>query len=900
MTPERWKQIKAILEPAAELRAEERNAFIEEKCNGDDDLRGEVISLLAADNTNAALLDGDASRSILGEDPETRVGENIGNYRIIREIGVGGMGAVYLAERADGAFDQKVAIKLIKRGMDSAAILKRFVNERQILASLDHPNIARLIDGGTTADGLPFFVMEYIEAETIIEYSRRVRAGIESDLDLFLRVCSAVSFAHRNLVVHRDLKPSNILVTSDGIPKLLDFGIAKLLGSDDGLAVTATQNFAFTPEYASPEQVSGDNITTATDVYSLGVILYELLTGSRPYKTDIPNLANIIRAVCETEPSRPSSVAFASVQNDGNSNAGTKIQGRKAASDGRIYDRRALRGDLDNIILKALRKEPERRYASVEQFSEDIRRHLKGLPVTASRDTWNYRAEKFIRRNSLSVIAAGLLLLTLLGGLGATLYQRNRAERRFNDVRQLANSFVFEINDQIIKSPIKARELLIQRALEYLDKLAVESGNDPELQSELAAAYERIGDVQAEAFRPNLGKTSEAILSHSKALELREHLYAADPTTDRAVQVANSHSRLSSVLMMSGKIAESRSESQRSIDILLPLLSGEPSNYLVRRRLASFYARHGQSVLRSGSLDESLANYERSLDLFQALNAEFPEKPDVRRGVGIVFSYIGFVKMEKGQAAEAVEYYGKWLEIEKELASVDKNEPGSTSGLSTAHTWFGVALSEQNREKEAIAHLNEGVKVQQKLLALDKENFAEHTALADAHLELGKVEIKYDRTADAIKNLETALATYETVWQNDKDSLYIKHRVAASQRYLADALMQKKDPKRALDNYQRSFSAIKELTDADPNQTDWLLDLGMCYLRLGEFYLRSGQPDTASVHFKNSLPIFEKLSTATPENIKRVRDLETVRSYIDNENQKSDGSIQIHRHGNTK
>jgi len=873
MTPDAWKQIKEIVADAAEVSTGERREFLDQRCPAE--FRSQVDDLLNSENTNAAQLDGDAV-NFTNFATIDRVNELIGAYRITAELGAGGMGTVYLAERADGEFEQKVALKLIKRGMDSDAILRRFVNERQILASLDHPNIAHLVDGGTTSDGLPFFVLEFVDGETIVDYAARNDLSIAERLDLFRQVCSAVSFAHQNLVIHRDLKPSNILVTKDGTPKLLDFGIAKLLRNESENAVTATQNFVFTPEYASPEQVRGENLTTATDIYSLGLILYELLTGSRPYKVDMSNISDMIRAVCETEPRRPSSIVLAPSSNGANSTAKNKAQ----TLDTHPRSLRSLKGDLDNIILKALRKEPERRYASVEQLSSDLQRHLKGLPVTASSDSWKYRTVKYIRRNRIGVGAATLVLVTLIGGLGATLYQRNKAERRFNDVRQLANSFMFEINDQIVKSPIKARELLVQRALEYLDKLAGEAGNDPELLSELATAYEKIGDVQAEAFKPNLGKTSEAMFSHRKALELREKLYSAEPTTERGVQVASSHHRLSSVFMMSGQIAESRAASQRSVEILEPLLAADSSNFLVRRRLASAYARHGQSVLRSGSLDESLGNYERSLHLFQELHATHPDQADVRRGVGIVFSYIGFVRMEKGEAAGAVECYGKWLEIEKELAANSKGELGPKNDLSTAHTWYGVALSEQGREKEAIEHLAEGVKIQQGNLAMDKDNFAEHTSLADANLELGKVESKYKRTAEAISHLETALELYETVWQNDRDSLFTKHRIASAQRHLADALVQNNEMRRASNYYERSFLMIKELTEADPNQTEWQVDLAMCYRRLGEFYLQTKQPETAIENFKSSLPIFEKLAAASPENLKLRLDLEKARAYV--------------------
>lgn len=360
-----------------------------------------------------------------------------------------------------------------------------------ILASLKHPNIAHLIDGGTTNDGLPYFVMEYVEGVSIIEYAKSENLDLNERLDLFREVCAAVSFAHQNLVIHRDLKPSNILITNDGKVKLLDFGIAKLLKSEE-INQTATQMHIFTPEYASPEQVQGEKLTTATDIYSLGVILYELLTENRPYNTESKNISEIIKTVCETEPVRPSLAVI-------------KNTNQTDYPKSKIKNQKSLRGDLDNIILKALRKEPERRYSSVEQLSEDIRRHQIGLPVSASADTFSYRFGKFINRNRIGVAAAALILITLLGGLFATLYQRNKAQRRFNDVRQIANSFLFEFHDAIETLPgsTPARELVVKRALEYLDQLAAESEGDITLQRELGTAYAKIGLIHGNSYHSN-------------------------------------------------------------------------------------------------------------------------------------------------------------------------------------------------------------------------------------------------------------------------------------------------------------------------------------------------------------------------------------------------------------
>src|SRR5438874_7314360 len=371
VTPERWKQIEAIFEQALELEANERAAFVQKSCTGDEELRREVESLLESHASAGGFID---DRSLFisevdlnDDDGIVPPGQLIGPYRITREIGRGGMGTVYLAERADQQYEKQVAIKLIKRGMDTDSVLRHFRNERQILASFDHPNIARLFDGATTDDGLPYFVMEYVEGFPINEYCAAHKVSLVERLKLFREVCRAVSYAHRHTVIHRDIKMSNILVTSEGTPKLLDFGIAKILtpGAGAEALMTMTGVRPMTPEYASPEQVRGEAVTTASDVYSLGIILYELLVGRSPYRFTSRSALDVAREITDTEAPRPSTVVS-------NKNQQSEISNQKL-----------LRGDLDNIVLMALRKEQERRYQSVEQLSDDIHRHLGNRPVLA-------------------------------------------------------------------------------------------------------------------------------------------------------------------------------------------------------------------------------------------------------------------------------------------------------------------------------------------------------------------------------------------------------------------------------------------------------------------------------------------------------------------------------------
>ena len=477
MTPARLQTIKEIFHAALDSEPGQLGVFLDKSCGGDEVLRHEVEALLASHQQAGGFIENPVAAltaSIVeNEQTDFLIGQKIGHYKISKWIGAGGMGAVYLAQRADQQYEKRVAIKLIKHGMDSDSVLRHFRNERQILASFDHPNIARLFDGGVTESGLPYFVMEYVDGLPIDRYCDRHALSVIERLKLFRKVCSAVSYAHHHAVIHRDIKPSNILVTSDGTPKLLDFGIAKILqpeGEAEALA-TITGLHLMTPEYASPEQVRGQTVTTATDVYSMGVVLYQLLAGQKPYRLKTRTPEEISRAILEQELQRPSSVAATPSSNEARATSSSSPLSQRR----RRRRRYELRGDLDNIALMALRKEPERRYQSVEQFSEDIRRHLQERPVLARKDTMGYRAAKFARRNKTALAAAALVLFILVGGIIATsreaqiaTREKARAERRFNDVRKLANNVLFDYHDAIKALPgaTKVRERLRQRRSE--------------------------------------------------------------------------------------------------------------------------------------------------------------------------------------------------------------------------------------------------------------------------------------------------------------------------------------------------------------------------------------------------------------------------------------------------
>ena len=461
LSPERWALIESLLERAESLDASQKLDSLREWCEGDEELFAQVKALLGKETDTflespVTALGNESLWQNLDKQFDNMVGRVIGGYRIEKEIGRGGMGAVYLAERADGEFEQTVALKVIKRGMDTDDIIRRFRYERQILARLHHPNIAQLFDGGVTDEGLPFIVMEYVQGIPIDEYARKQKLSVSARLALFQPVCEAVQYAHRNLIVHRDLKPGNILVSDEGRVKLLDFGIAKILEEEQDATVPVTREAGrrLTPEYAAPEQIRGDRVTPSTDVYALGVILYELLTGRRPYSFPSRMLKDIEKVVTESDPSRPSTIVIGKMGPDSQSTDSSLSSERKSTPQNL---KKILRGDLDAITLMALRKDPDRRYSSAAELSVDIGSYLKGRPVLAQPDSFSYRAKKFVARNTLLVGAAALIFVTLLGAIVAVSNKATEARLSAEEAQQNADRAIttkeFVVNTFLSISP---------------------------------------------------------------------------------------------------------------------------------------------------------------------------------------------------------------------------------------------------------------------------------------------------------------------------------------------------------------------------------------------------------------------------------------------------------------
>ena len=606
MEPDRWQRIEEMFFAALEQDAAGRAGLLAEAGDADPELAREVAAMLAAHDSNES---PGIERLLLGDLPEvrpvTRVGAQVGAYRLVELIGRGGMGEVYLAERADGEFRQRVAIKLLRAGFDNAQAIARFRDERGILARLEHPNIGRLLDGGVTEEGLPFLAMEYIQGEPVTRFCEAKNLAIEDRLRLFVDICRAVHFAHRSLVVHRDLKPSNILVTERGEVKLLDFGIAKLLEEGAAEAATRTGLLLLTPEYASPEQVRGGGITTATDVYALGLLLHEILTGQRAQPVEDLSPVGVARVVCHEEPARPSDVAPERLA-------------------------RRLRGDLDTIVAIALHKDPARRYASAERLADDILRHLDGRPIEARADSFGYRTGKFLGRHRLAVAASAAVIVALLIGLLLAVSGLVRARRAEAEARREAETSrqvselltgIFKVNDpgEARGETVTARELLDRGAERVREQLA----DQPAVQANLLRT---IGDAYAE-----LGLYERAQGLYESDLALRRSLHGPG------------HPEVALSLRSLAEMANRRGSSRHAEKLALQALAiQERTLGPEHRETARTLTTAGNASSQHGDFASARARLERSLAIQEkALGPGHPDLAGILNNVAIVRWRVG-------------------------------------------------------------------------------------------------------------------------------------------------------------------------------------------------------------------------------------------------------------------
>lgn len=810
MRSDQRQQVEDLFDELHDLSPVERASrlVLEE----DAEVRAEVASLLEHSSemtgeVNPAVLqfmeviaDSAPSGAIIG--PGTR----FGHYRLERRLGRGGMGEVFEAVREDD-FRKRVALKIVRFDLDSDYAAKRFQQERQVLASLEHPNIARLLDGGE-AEGCPYLVLEFVDGVSITKYCEGKPR--EAVLRLFLKVCEAVEYAHRSLIIHRDLKPANILVTAAGEPKLLDFGIAKLL--DSGAEATLTIHVALTPQYASPEQVRGAAITTASDVYSLGLILYELLAGSKPYTITTNTAVEIDRLVCQTDPPKP-----------------------------------GISEDLDNILMMALRKDPARRYASVRELAEDIGRSLTFRPVSARPDTIRYRARKFVRRHWSSVAAGAALMVAVAAGVAATVYQAGISQQRFEQVRKLAHVFVFNIHDEIAKlnGSTHARELVVSTALEYLNQLSKNAGNDLALQEELAQAYRKIGDAQGQPGQPNLGRTADAIASYRKALQLYESMASRYP--EKRGELAQFLIDFSGLKRLTGDPAGARADTQRALSILEQAAARPGASFETRMSLA-------KALLAKGEIEGDLmmaGSYKRGNDLAVQLLAERRNRATLMLAQ-ISHAQMSSIYNESGKLMLALKELDEEEKVIQDLLRMEPASPFFMRRLAVAYqdrsvVYYDDFLPTFGDPAKAVVDARRYLDVARQMADADQVNVAARFSLAIAWSRLANLE-RFGNPESAVSAGRNAVEILSQM-EKTKPTFLILSRLPRMRRILAAALIANKDTQEALRVAELSLKDTRALQEKSPADREGQFQLCMTLMTAGAASEAAGRPDEARQRF---------------------------------------------------
>lgn len=792
--PARWQQLEPLLDEAMDLPPDQRTAFLDRVCGDDEALRADLERLLAADAEASTFLEApahDRAADLLDVPfpvASDRTGQRIGDWRILETLGQGGMGAVYLAERADGAFEQRAALKIIRSDLVSRDTFDRFLQERQILARLRHPHIARLLDGGTTEDGRPFLVMEYAEGVPITRYAAEHKLDVPARLRLFQQACEAVHYAHSNLIVHRDLKPSNMLVTGTGEVMLLDFGIAKLISDDPDAALpdkpllTRTGQVLMTPEYAAPEQVRHDAITLATDIYALGVLLYELLTGTRPYQFNRLSPTEVERVVCEEEPRKPSTAVLQSGE-----------EGLIHLDNERLAER--LQGDLDTIVLMALRKEPERRYSSVQHLLDDIARHLNGLPVLACEDTAGYRVRKFVTRHRVGVAAAVLVVLSLVGGLTVALWQaneaaiqRDRAQLEAEKATQVKDFLVnlFETSDPDASrgETITARELLDRGAVQVREDLA----DQPDVQAELLMT---IGTVYTK-----LGLHAPAVALLDSALAMQRALYARSHPELAATL------RAGALLMHEQGQYDAADSLYREALAMYQTLQGEKSP-----DIAGVINDLGLLQWHRGNLDDAEPLLRQAL----AMQREVLERGN--RDIPTNLNNLGLVLRYKGQNEEARAFYEEALALRREILGdmhVD---------VAQSYNNLAMLLRSEGQLEEAEAMFREALRIGRQTQG------DTHPDVAYYLTNLGSVLADQNKYDEAEPFMREALDLRRQI-------LGENHPVVSQSLMALGGLLQRKGDFRAAEPFMREAIAISETVFGRNNRSTALNIFNLGFLKI--------------------------------------------------------------------
>ncbi|MEZ5357024.1 MAG: protein kinase [Bryobacteraceae bacterium] len=729
MTAGRWKRICEIFEGAQDLPGSERAAWIAAQAGGDEQLRDAV----------QRMIEGQPDGEDFLEQPALAFSSTqLGPWRTLREIGRGGMGIVFLGERADGLYRQQVAIKVAPGGVHM---------ETALLARLEHPSIARLIDAGATPEGFPYLVMEFVEGVPLDEWARRDNPSVRQRLDVFREICAAVRHAHQNLVLHRDLKPSNVLVTAGGRPKLLDFGIAKPLD----LAATVTRFPAATPEFASPEQLLGEPLTTTSDVYALGLLLHALLTGRTPRSLAGGSLRGLVERISRGEP--------------------LPI---------------AVEGDLGQVIRKATAQDPADRYGGAGELAEEIRRYQSGLPIEARPPSFVYRARRFAARNKGKLAVAALVTLALTGATTLALLQSRTADRRFRQVRRLATSVLYDIHDSIAQLPGSnpARLLLSQRALEYLEALSSEAGSDNDIWRDVASGYLRLGDVQGGAAVRNLGQYGEAAESFAKAKQIADRLIASNPTDPaaRSLQL-NAERPVIQARLRGADRKEALDQSRRHLEQAERFARDFPGDPRSARLVAEAHFLLASGLLYNARPEEALPQWLHTLELFEPLpRTEYLH----HRKVAGIHQYLCDEYLRRKDTASARRHIEQAVALQEEALRLYPRWITARMDLSLCHYQSASLLQAEGRHPEAIVVWDRVIAARDRLVREEPTDVVGRAWLAGAHGHRGQSLEQLGRLAEAAAALESSLTQYLALLDVEKSSHRYQVAVAETEAQLAD------------------------------------------------------------------------------------------------------------------
>lgn len=824
MSPE----VHRLFAAAIEMPEDQRVQYLRSE-TADAAVVQEVLSLLAHD----ACAEGffvqaleSAASSVLS-DLDLFPGARVGAFTIARMLGRGGMGVVYLAHRADG-FEQTVALKVIQSPNPTSLLLTRFQQERQILARLNHPNIAKLLDGGETPAGLPYFVLEYVAGQEIDRFCDKNALDLKSRLRVFLKISAAIQYAHEHLVVHRDLKPANILVGEDGEPKLLDFGIAKVLDPQSGAGAPVSTR-VLTPEYASPEQVRGDPITTAADIYSLGAVLYRLLTGAPPHVIDTLSPLDAARKISEQAVPVPSNVP----------------------------------ADVGAILKKSLHTDPRRRYRTADELSTDIHRYLDGKPVLAVGDSVGYKTAKYLRRHWIPVMAASVVLLSVSVGAGIAIWQGRRAERRFADVRQLSNKFLFEFEGAIhnVAGATRARELVIRTAQEYLDRLAAEAGHDPELIHELAEAYDKLGSVQGGPVEGNTGDTKAALASLQRAVALRESVHDSQASDTKVrvgylkvlIDLANEENA-------AGDPARAMPLYQKAVSIGDSWLQKGSGDFDLLTGAANAYSQLAAHLRAHGSFEASVASAKHSLALQERARDLRPGDERLQRAVATRYWAVGSAQKTAGYSEEAVATFTTTVELMRQIADRDKTNVQSRRELLGA-SWLLAdckvdLLHKQSKgQDEALPLWEDAWRIGTQLLKEDPANALVEADLALISMGLSSTLQELGRPRDALNVAAPAIERQERRSLSAPDNRTAAHYLALL--YMESASCQKdlRELPAALRNCHTAMQILDRLVKASPDDFNYKSDQASNLEGTGDVLAALGDYPRARAMYREGLEV---------------------------------------------